>query len=100
METVLDVDVLETTDWIDSLKAVLMYRGPQRANFLLEKLTEEARREGALLPRSLNTPYVNTIPQDKEERSPGNREIEHKLRSIIRWNVLRSCFVLTKNLPS
>lgn len=98
METVHDLDVSETKDWIDSLKAVLVYRGPQRANFLLEKLAEEARRDGALVPHSLNTPYLNTIPPEKEERSPGNRDVEHRLRSMIRWNAV--AIVLRANKES
>jgi pyruvate dehydrogenase E1 component len=98
LETNPDLDVLETRDWVDSLKAVLVFRGPERANFLLEKLTEEARREGALLPHSLNTAYVNTIRPENEERSPGNREIEHRLRSLVRWNAI--AIVLRANKES
>ena len=93
-----DLDVLETKDWVDSLKAVVAFRGPERANFLLEKLTEEARREGALLPHSLNTAYVNTIRPENEELSPGSREIEHRLRSLVRWNAI--AIVLRANKES
>jgi pyruvate dehydrogenase E1 component len=98
LETNPDLDVLETRDWVDSLKAVLVVRGPERADFLLEKLTEEARRAGALLPHSLNTAYVNTIRPENEERSPGDRGIEHRLRSLVRWNAI--AIVLRANKES
>jgi pyruvate dehydrogenase E1 component len=83
-----DPDTLETGEWIDSLRAVLHYRGPDRAAFLIEQLTDEAQRAGASAPFTLNTPYVNTIPPEREERANWDRNIEHRIRSIIRWNAV------------
>jgi hypothetical protein len=83
-----DLDPSETQEWLDALKSVLAVQGSERTNYLLGKLVDEARRAGIYIPRSLTTPYTNTIPADKEERSPGNREIEHRIRSIIRWNAV------------
>ena len=83
-----DHDPVETQEWIDSLKAVLHYGGVERARFLLERLREEARRTGAMPPFLATTPYVNTIPPEKEEKPAWNRELEHKLRSAIRWNAV------------
>jgi pyruvate dehydrogenase E1 component len=83
-----DLDPTETQEWVDSLKAVVQYRGPERANFLVERVVQEARREGAYVTHALNTPYLNTIAPEKEEKSPGTREIEHKIRSVIRWNAV------------
>src|SRR5436305_6877458 len=83
-----DPDTLETGEWIDSLRAVLHHQGPDRAAFLLEKLTDEAQRAGVAAPFSLNTPYVNTIPPEREERASWDRAIEHRIRSIIRWNAV------------
>jgi pyruvate dehydrogenase E1 component len=88
MEMNRDLDPLETGEWLDALKAVVAVRGPERANFLLGKLLEEAKREGAYLPTSLNTAYCNTIPPAREEKSAGDRDIEHKIRSVIRWNAV------------
>jgi len=93
-----DLDPTETQEWIDSLKAVVQYRGPERANYLLERVVEQARREGAYFPQSLNTPYCNTIPPEKEERSSGDRATEHKIRSAIRWNAV--AIVLRANKES
>jgi len=88
METPQDIDPVETTEWLDAMEAVLSAEGVDRAHFLLENLIVKAREGGAFLPYNANTPYVNTIPVDQEARSPGNREIERKIRSIIRWNAV------------
>ena len=83
-----DSDPQETREWLDALASVLQREGPERAHFLLETLTEKARRSGAQIPFSANTAYVNTIPPHLEARSPGDHALEWKIRSIIRWNAL------------
>ncbi|MDZ7752415.1 MAG: pyruvate dehydrogenase (acetyl-transferring), homodimeric type [Gammaproteobacteria bacterium] len=81
-----DIDSQETQEWLDALDSVLDADGPERAHFLLEKLIDKARRSGAYLPYRANTAYVNTIPVHMEERNPGDQAIEHRIRSLIRWN--------------
>ena len=83
-----DPDTVETGEWLDSMRAVLHYQGAERAAFLLEKLTDEAQHAGVSTPLTLNTPYVNTIPPEREERANWDRAIEHRIRSIIRWNAV------------
>jgi pyruvate dehydrogenase E1 component len=83
-----DVDPQETNEWLEALASVLEREGPARANFLLERLTEQARRGGAYIPYNANTAYMNTIPLSQEERCPGDAEIEHRLRSLVRWNAM------------
>jgi len=83
-----DIDTVETAEWVDSLRAVLRYQGAERAAFLLERLTEEAQHAGVSVPSSLNTPYVNTIPPEREEHASWDRAVEHRIRSIIRWNAV------------
>ena len=83
-----DIDILETNEWLDALDAVLTHEGIDRAHFLLEKLIAKARKSGAYLPYSANTAYLNTIPPSREEHSPGDMELEWRLRSIVRWNAL------------
>jgi pyruvate dehydrogenase E1 component len=83
-----DPDPQETQEWLDALEGVLQHEGSQRAHYILEKLIDKARRSGAYLPYSAKTAYINTIPPGQEERSPGNHEIEHKLRSYVRWNAM------------
>ena len=66
--------------------------------FLIAELHEEARRHAVAVPFSGNTPYLNTIPVDKQPPHPGDREIEHKIRSLIRWNAVAT--VLRANKES
>ena len=83
-----DLDPVETREWVDLLEGVIEVEGPQRAHYLLEKLIGGARRRGAPVPYSATTPYLNTIPVEKQPHHPGDRTIEHRLRSIIRWNAM------------
>jgi len=83
-----DIDPQETQEWIDALEAVLEADGPERAHQLLESLIDKARRSGAYLPYSANTAYVNTIPTHMEPVYPGDSELEHRIRSYIRWNAM------------
>src|SRR5713101_3575512 len=92
-----DHDPQETQEWLDALAAVLEQEGQERAHYLLERLIDKARRSGAYLPFSPNTAYVNTIPPAKEERSPGDHAIEHRIRSYARWNALAMVLRANKN---
>jgi pyruvate dehydrogenase E1 component len=83
-----DIDTDETREWLESLDAVIERDGVERAHYLLEELTAYARRSGANLPYSANTAYINTIPEAREEHTPGDPAIEWRIRSLIRWNAL------------
>ncbi|CAZ89296.1 pyruvate dehydrogenase, decarboxylase component E1, thiamin-binding [Thiomonas arsenitoxydans] len=83
-----DADPQETREWLDALDALIAAEGPQRAHFVLESLIAEARQNGVDVPFSANTAYVNTIATDDEVRSPGNVEIEERLRAYMRWNAM------------
>ncbi|TAM44524.1 MAG: pyruvate dehydrogenase (acetyl-transferring), homodimeric type [Gammaproteobacteria bacterium] len=83
-----DTDAQETQEWLDALSAVIQQEGPERAHYLIEKQIELARAAGISVPYSANTAYVNTIPPDQEVRSPGNHELEDRIRSYVRWNAL------------
>ncbi len=83
-----DSDPTETREWLEALEAVLQREGPERAQYLLDRLTDQARRSGAHLPFTANTAYQNTIPVSLEERSPGDAELEWRIRSVIRWNAM------------
>ncbi len=83
-----DLDPVETQEWLDSLIGVREVDGPERAHFLLNQAIEGARRKGASVPYSATTPYVNTIPAERQEPHPGDRAVEHRIRSAIRWNAL------------
>ena len=76
----IDPDTIETAEWIDSLRAVLHHEGAERATFLLDRLTDEAQHAGATIISALNSPYVNTIPPEREEHADWDRQIEHRIR--------------------
>ena len=94
-----DLDPAETREWVEALDSVLAFEGADRAFFLLDEVVGEARRKGAPVPYSATTPYLNTIPPEKEDR-PGPRELalDHRIRSLIRWNAL--AMVLRANAES
>ncbi|MFH1045139.1 MAG: pyruvate dehydrogenase (acetyl-transferring), homodimeric type [Pseudomonadota bacterium] len=83
-----DPDSLETQEWLDALEAVMEREGAQRAHYLLEKLIDKARRSGAYLPYKAQTAYLNTISPHMEEHSPGNAELENRIRACCRWNAM------------
>ncbi len=84
----IDMDEVETREWLDSLEAVIEREGPERAQYLLETLIDKTRRTGGFVPFSANTAYVNTIPAAHEVPFPGNMEYEERLRSWMRWNAM------------
>ena len=83
-----DLDPQETLEWLEALDEVIDEAGPDRASYLLERLADRARVAGAAPAYSVNTPYINTIPPEEEVPYPGDRAIERRLKSLIRWNAL------------
>ena len=93
-----DLDPQETRDWLDSLDSVLEHEGPERGHYLIERLIDLARRRGTHLPYKATTAYLNTIRPVDEPRMPGEPGLEHRLRSITRWNAL--AMVMKANIAS
>tara|TARA_B100000131_G_scaffold308730_1_gene338407 strand:- start:6918 stop:9581 length:2664 start_codon:yes stop_codon:yes gene_type:complete len=83
-----DSDQQATLDWIESLNSVIENEGVERAHYILERLIEYSRRHGVRLPYSPCTAYYNTIPLEQQQPFPGNRTIERRIKSIIRWNAM------------
>jgi len=88
MENPIDIDPLETREWLEALEGVLVREGPVRAHFLIEQLIDRARRSGAYLPFSANTAYVNTIPVERQPPLPGEFALEQRIRHYVRWNAM------------
>ena len=88
LSPVQDPDPAETSEWLDSLEYVLNSKGPERVEYLLSVLEKKARQDGVDLPIHSNTPYVNSLPVDRQPPYPGNREIERRIKSIVRWNAM------------
>jgi pyruvate dehydrogenase E1 component len=94
-----DNDPLETQDWIESLNAVIQKQGNQRAHYLIKELINKAYMEGANIPYTQNTPYINTIPANEEKKSNGDQNIERRIRSFIRWNAAAMVVRANKKFP-
>ena len=83
-----DLDSAETQEWLDSLNYVLKSKGADRVRFLIEKLRDRAAEEGIQSAEDTSTPYVNTIPLKDQPAFPGNRDLERRIKSIVRWNAM------------
>src|SRR6516162_9081327 len=81
-------DVQEVDEWLEAFDQVVDEKGPSGAARLLDALTQRARKAGVDVPVQLNTPYVNTIPVWEEYPYPGDRTLERRLKSLIRWNAM------------
>ncbi|TAK17577.1 MAG: pyruvate dehydrogenase (acetyl-transferring), homodimeric type, partial [Acidobacteria bacterium] len=80
------LEAIETREWVDSLDYVLHQGDASRTVRLLESLRLRARQAGVRETFTSNTPYLNTIPSHEDVPYPGNREMERRIKSYIRWN--------------
>ena len=94
-----DIDPVETQEWLDSLRAVVKSDGSSRAGYLLKKVIDEAYTQGLILPDTRTTPYINTIPSGADVRSPGDQNLERKIRAYIRWNAAAMVVKANKKNP-
>ena len=83
-----DLDPAETTEWLESIDAVIRHDGAARAHFLLERMASSRRGNGVALPFTTTTDYVNTISPEREARNPGDAAMEWRIRSLVRWNAM------------
>jgi pyruvate dehydrogenase E1 component len=83
-----ELETVETREWLESLDYVLQSGGPSRVSRLLRDLAHHARQQGVRQPFTANTPYINSIPASEQPPFPGSREIERRIKSLVRWNAL------------
>jgi pyruvate dehydrogenase E1 component len=84
----LEPDHEEILEWIEAFDEVIDQEGPGQGTRLLDALTRRARQNGVDVPVQLNTPYINTISVDEEFPYPGDRTMERRIKSLIRWNAM------------
>ena len=94
-----DIDPVETKEWLDSISAVINNDGSERAHYLIKKLIAESYKEGQYQPLTRITPYINSIPVESEVKSPGDQNIERRIRSLIRWNAAAMVVKANKKNP-
>ncbi len=78
----------ENREWLDSLEYVRKHEGDERVKEILQLLHVRAQEEGIRFVTPAGTPYFNTIPADLERPYPGSRDIERRIKSLIRWNAM------------
>ena len=83
-----DLDPAETQEWRDAFAALVAAHGPARARFILDQLAVLARNPQVGWSPELVTPYVNTVPVERQPPFPGDLAVEEKLASLMRWNAL------------
>ncbi len=79
---------VELTEWLASLDYVLNSGTPERVQYLLQQLQIRAQASGVTLPFTYNTPYINTITKENQAQFPGNRDLERRIKSLVRWNAM------------
>ncbi|WP_439256717.1 pyruvate dehydrogenase (acetyl-transferring), homodimeric type [Lonepinella sp. BR2271] len=83
-----DVDPIETQDWLLAIDSIIREEGTERAQFIVEQIMKHARSQAVPLPAGATTAYVNTIPASEQPPYPGNKDIERRVRSAVRWNAI------------
>jgi pyruvate dehydrogenase E1 component len=78
----------EVAEWLEAFDQVVEGEGKNRGCELLDALIHRAREAGVEVPVQFNTPYVNTIPVEKEVPYPGDRQLERRIKSLVRWNAM------------
>ena len=83
-----DSDEQETYEWIESILSVIELQGKKRAERLLIDTIQAANENGLEIPKTVSTPYLNSIPSSLDSDYPGDLDIEKKLHDLIRWNAM------------
>ena len=83
-----ELDPVELQEWLESLDYIMANYAPAQVRTLLRHLQLHAEKAGVSLLFSANTAYINTIPRQEQPAYPGNREIERRIKSLVRWNAM------------
>ena len=98
-ETNLDVDPIETREWLDALQSVFANDGSERAAFLMQQLLNKANQEGVQLTGSIHTPYRNTIKPHEEKQLPPDEGLGKRINALLRWNAVAMVIRAGKYAP-
>jgi pyruvate dehydrogenase E1 component len=86
IDQLVDTDPQETTEWKQSLDAVVAAAGPVRARYLMLSLLQRAQQQNLGVSELRTTNYINTIPSATEPEFPGDEALERRIRAMVRWN--------------
>ncbi|MDP3706404.1 MAG: pyruvate dehydrogenase (acetyl-transferring), homodimeric type [Legionellaceae bacterium] len=98
-ETMNDLDPVETSEWLDALKAVVATDGQERAAFLIQTLINKANNDGIDLTLALTTPYRNTLKTYEEKQMPSDEGMSKRISALIRWNAVAMVLRAGKYAP-
>ena len=79
---------IENREWLESLDYVYQNEGAERVQELIQRLRDRAHSYGVRIDYPGSTPYINTIPVSQQPPYPGDRVIERRIKSFIRWNAM------------
>lgn len=96
----IDSDYSATEAWIQAFDAAVEAYGPIRGRYLLFQLLERSAAMGVGFPATVSTPYLNTIDPASEGDYPGDPVMEHRIRSLIRWNAVAMVLRANATAPS
>ncbi len=94
-----ELEGIETREWLESLDYVIEQGNPRHVRELLASLRARAQAAGIHIPPATNTPYINTIPVEKQPPFPGEIEIERRIKSLVRWNAMAMVVRANRNSP-
>ena len=84
-----DIDPIETQDWLSAVDSLIRAEGTERAHYIINQVIDQARNGGVNIAKGgVTTPYVNTIPVSEQPAYPGDKAIERRIRSAVRWNAI------------
>lgn len=82
----------EEQQWLQSLQSVVEYalrkQRPGATSGFLNSLTRSLREGGTEAPQVVGSPYINSIPENRQAPFPGDREMERRIKSYVRWNAM------------
>jgi pyruvate dehydrogenase E1 component len=78
----------EIQEWLEAFDELVKHEGRAHASVLLGALARRARETGMGIPGQAITPYINTISVEEEVPYPGDRHLERRIKSLIRWNAM------------
>jgi pyruvate dehydrogenase E1 component len=87
-ERVADLNPQETEEWLESLDQVIEDGGSGPRPVPAGTTGRAHATAAPNSPFHLNTPYVNTIRVEDEVPYPGDRAMERRIKSLIRWNAM------------
>lgn len=85
----IDIDPIETQEWIDSMKSIIQEDGNNRGIFIIRSILKKYKNIfNSCLKKNLISDYINTISVENEENYPGNLKLEKKICTAVRWNAI------------